>query len=172
MELVLLQKVKNLGNLGGKVRVKPGYGRNFLIPQGQAVPATEANVAEFEKRMHSLPSNEGPNGYVGAEAIVDAIKAVNGDLSDTPKFMAALKAVKFDSPKGEISLDQYGQVIQTMYIREVQKVDGQLQNVPIATYKNVDQFWPYTAAEFESFKYTYKDSKNSLNDCARLLARK
>ena len=50
MELVLLQKVKNLGNLGDKVRVKPGYGRNFLIPQGQAVPATEANLAEFEKR--------------------------------------------------------------------------------------------------------------------------
>ena len=50
MELVLLQKVKNLGNLGDKVRVKPGYGRNFLIPQGQAVPATAANVAEFEKR--------------------------------------------------------------------------------------------------------------------------
>ena len=50
MEIVLLQKVKNLGNLGDKVRVKPGYGRNFLIPQGQAVPATEANVAEFEKR--------------------------------------------------------------------------------------------------------------------------
>jgi len=50
MELVLLQKVKNLGNLGDKVRVKPGYGRNFLIPQGQAVPATESNVAEFEKR--------------------------------------------------------------------------------------------------------------------------
>jgi large subunit ribosomal protein L9 len=50
MELVLLQKVKNLGNLGDKVRVKPGYGRNFLIPQGQAVPATTGNVAEFEKR--------------------------------------------------------------------------------------------------------------------------
>ena len=50
MELVLLQKVKNLGNLGDKVRVKPGYGRNFLIPQGQAVPANEANLAEFEKR--------------------------------------------------------------------------------------------------------------------------
>jgi large subunit ribosomal protein L9 len=50
MELVLLQKVKNLGNLGDKVRVKPGYGRNFLIPQGQAVPATGVNLAEFEKR--------------------------------------------------------------------------------------------------------------------------
>ena len=50
MELILLQKVKNLGNLGDKVRVKPGYGRNFLVPQGKAVAATETNVAEFEKR--------------------------------------------------------------------------------------------------------------------------
>ena len=50
MELVLLQKVKNLGNLGDKVKVKPGYGRNYLVPHGKAVPATEANVAEFEKR--------------------------------------------------------------------------------------------------------------------------
>ena len=50
MELVLLQKVKNLGDLGDKVNVKPGYGRNFLVPQGKAVPATATNVAEFEKR--------------------------------------------------------------------------------------------------------------------------
>ncbi|HZP64745.1 MAG TPA: 50S ribosomal protein L9 [Rudaea sp.] len=50
MELILLQKVKNLGGLGDKVRVKPGYGRNFLVPQGKAVAATEANLAEFEKR--------------------------------------------------------------------------------------------------------------------------
>ncbi len=50
MEVVLLQKVKNLGGLGDKVKVKPGYGRNYLVPQGKAVPATAANVAEFEKR--------------------------------------------------------------------------------------------------------------------------
>ena len=50
MELVLLQKVKNLGGLGDKVNVKPGYGRNFLVPQGKAVPATASNLAEFEKR--------------------------------------------------------------------------------------------------------------------------
>jgi large subunit ribosomal protein L9 len=50
MQLILLQKVKNLGNLGDKVNVKPGYGRNYLVPQGKAAPATETNVAEFEKR--------------------------------------------------------------------------------------------------------------------------
>ena len=48
MELILLQKVTNLGVLGDKVNVKPGYGRNYLVPQGKAVPATAANVAEFE----------------------------------------------------------------------------------------------------------------------------
>ena len=50
MELILLQKVTNLGNLGDKVTVKPGYGRNYLVPQGKAVPATAANVAEFEAK--------------------------------------------------------------------------------------------------------------------------
>ena len=50
MDLILLQKVTNLGNLGDKVKVKPGYGRNFLVPQGKAVPATASNVAEFEAK--------------------------------------------------------------------------------------------------------------------------
>ncbi|MDR6992566.1 MULTISPECIES: 50S ribosomal protein L9 [Luteimonas] len=50
MQLILLQKVTNLGNLGDKVNVKPGYGRNFLVPQGKAVPATTKSIAEFEAR--------------------------------------------------------------------------------------------------------------------------
>ena len=47
MELILLEKVLNLGDLGDKVTVKPGYGRNYLVPQGKAVRATAANLAEF-----------------------------------------------------------------------------------------------------------------------------
>lgn len=50
MEVILITKVRNLGALGDKVKVKPGYGRNYLVPQGKAVPANAANVAEFEKR--------------------------------------------------------------------------------------------------------------------------
>jgi large subunit ribosomal protein L9 len=56
MELILLQKVKNLGNLGDKVNVKPGYGRNFLVPQGKAAPANTLNLAEFEKRRSEYES--------------------------------------------------------------------------------------------------------------------
>ena len=54
MELILLEKVQNLGDLGDKVNVKPGYGRNFLVPSGKAVPATAANIAEFEARREEL----------------------------------------------------------------------------------------------------------------------
>jgi len=50
VELILLQKVTNLGGLGDKVSVKPGYGRNYLVPQGKAVPATPANIAAFEAK--------------------------------------------------------------------------------------------------------------------------
>jgi len=50
MKLILLQKVVNLGGLGDTVTVKPGYGRNFLVPQGKAVPATAANVSMFEAK--------------------------------------------------------------------------------------------------------------------------
>ncbi len=133
----------------------------------------ERFVAEFPKRSDGqFQANERPNGNVGAHANADSVKAVNGDLSDTMKFIAALKAVKFSSPKGDISLDNYGQVIQSMYIREVQKVDGQLGNVPIATYTNVDQFWPFTDVGFAAYKYTYKELKGSLTDCSKLLAKK
>jgi large subunit ribosomal protein L9 len=54
MEVILLQKVENLGNLGDKVKVKPGYGRNYLIPHGLATMATAANVAAFEARRAEL----------------------------------------------------------------------------------------------------------------------
>jgi large subunit ribosomal protein L9 len=57
MELILIEKVLNLGNLGDKVKVKPGYGRNYLVPTGKAMRATEANIAEFEARREELEKN-------------------------------------------------------------------------------------------------------------------
>jgi len=54
MEVILLDKVENLGGLGDKVDVKPGYGRNFLIPTGRAVPATGENLKAFEERRAEL----------------------------------------------------------------------------------------------------------------------
>ena len=49
MQIILLEKIENLGNIGDIVKVKPGYGRNFLLPKGKAKMATKENVAEFEQ---------------------------------------------------------------------------------------------------------------------------
>lgn len=54
MEVILLEKIANLGNLGDKVAVKAGYARNFLLPFGKATPATADNVAAFEARRAEL----------------------------------------------------------------------------------------------------------------------
>ncbi len=67
MQIILLEKVANLGNLGDVVKVKDGYGRNFLIPQGKAKRATEANKAEFEARRVELEKQQA--------ALLDAAKA-------------------------------------------------------------------------------------------------
>jgi large subunit ribosomal protein L9 len=74
MQLILLQKVTNLGNLGDKVTVKPGFGRNFLVPQGKAVPATEANIAEFEAKRADYEAK--------AKASLDAAEQRRGKLED------------------------------------------------------------------------------------------
>lgn len=54
MEVILLDKVGKLGNIGDKVSVKSGFGRNYLLPQGKAVSATAKNIAEFEERRAGL----------------------------------------------------------------------------------------------------------------------
>jgi large subunit ribosomal protein L9 len=54
MEVILLQKVANLGNIGDRVKVKSGYGRNFLLPKGKATVATADNIAKFESRRAEI----------------------------------------------------------------------------------------------------------------------
>jgi large subunit ribosomal protein L9 len=58
MEIILLQKVENLGNIGDKVNVKAGFGRNFLLPQGKATLATAANIAIFEARRAEFEAKQ------------------------------------------------------------------------------------------------------------------
>ena len=54
MKLILLENIYNLGDLGDTVNVKPGFGRNFLLPRGKAIPATPANLEKFEQRREEL----------------------------------------------------------------------------------------------------------------------
>jgi len=80
MELILLEKVQNLGDLGEKVNVKPGFGRNYLVPQGKAVPATAENIALFEARRAELEA-KAIERLGGASARGEAMKDVQIELS-------------------------------------------------------------------------------------------
>ena len=86
MEVILLERVANLGNLGDRVNVKSGYARNFLVPSKKAVPANAANVADFEARRAELEKAAAEvlaTAQTRAEAIAAVgsitIKAIAGD---------------------------------------------------------------------------------------------
>jgi large subunit ribosomal protein L9 len=114
MELILLEKVKNLGNLGDKVNVKPGYGRNYLLPSGKAARATADNLAAFEARRaeyetkakDQLSGAEGRKAKLeGAEVTIAVHASPEGKLygSVSPRDIAeALAAKGFEVDKSEV----------------------------------------------------------------------
>jgi large subunit ribosomal protein L9 len=75
MQIILLDKIANLGGLGDKVTVKSGYARNFLFPQGKAVPATKSNVDKFEHRRAELEAKIAEQ-HAAAQARADKIAAL------------------------------------------------------------------------------------------------
>jgi len=118
MQIILLEKVINLGTLGDVVRVKDGYARNYLIPQGKAKRATAASLADFEKRRAELEKAhaavlaqaqekgaklEGMMIQVTQKAGVDGKlfgSVTNSDISE------ALKKQGFDVPKAAIRMPE------------------------------------------------------------------
>jgi large subunit ribosomal protein L9 len=118
MQLILLQNVTNLGKLGDKVNVKPGYGRNFLVPQGKATPATPANLAEFEakraeyeaKAKAQLEGAEGRKAALeNAEVTISANASTEGKLygSIGPREIAeALTKIGHKVEKSEVVMGE------------------------------------------------------------------
>jgi large subunit ribosomal protein L9 len=118
MELILLEKVVNLGDLGDVVKVKSGYGRNFLLPQGKALTATESNKKVFETRKAELVKKyqDSLNGakiraeaLAGKHVVVKALAADEGKLygSVGPAEIArAAHEAKLDVQKSEIDMPE------------------------------------------------------------------
>jgi large subunit ribosomal protein L9 len=75
MEVILLEKVRNLGSLGETVKVRSGYGRNYLIPNGLAVMATKDNIAKFEARRAEL-EQKGADNLAKAQARAGQLEAL------------------------------------------------------------------------------------------------
>lgn len=95
MQVILLQRVVNLGKLGETVDVKAGYGRNYLIPQGKALPATEANLAKFEARraeLEALEAEELSAANARAEALADVNVIMRAKSGDEGKLFGSIGA--------------------------------------------------------------------------------
>jgi len=118
MNVILLEKVNNLGDLGDQVSVKAGYGRNFLIPQGKAVSATPDNVAKFEARRAEL-EKAAAEKLAAAEARKAALSEVSITIAQkagdegklfgsvgTSDIAKAITAAGVEVSKSEIRLPQ------------------------------------------------------------------
>lgn len=116
MQVILLEKVKNLGDLGDTVKVKSGYGRNFLLPQGKALPATEPNRKVFETRKAELmkKANDSLNAAkfraekVGGKTLtIKALASEEGKLYGSvgpAEIVHAAEAAGLDLQKSEIDM--------------------------------------------------------------------
>ena len=112
-------------------------------------PANKKFVKAFREKAKKAASYYSEGTYTGMRWIIEAIKAIDGDVENNRRFLEALRKVQIkDVPRGPFTLDDYGNPIQNVYIRKVERVGGELQNTVIHTYPNVSQFWKYNPEEF------------------------
>ncbi|MQA95278.1 MAG: ABC transporter substrate-binding protein [Streptosporangiales bacterium] len=117
--------------------------------EGRPARATRSFVDAYHRRYGLYPSYYAAATYTAAQGVREAVAAVNGEVTDTARFLAALRAVKLaDSAFGPEHLDPYGAPVFNTYIREVRPGPYGPWNVPIKTYPRVSQFWKYDPAEF------------------------
>ena len=93
MDLILLEKVLNVGDLGDLVKVKAGYGRNYLVPQGKAAPATKENLALFEARRAELEAAEKEklaHAQTREEALAEVTVEMTANASDEGKLYGSI----------------------------------------------------------------------------------
>jgi len=112
-------------------------------------PVNKKFVAEYRKKYGKVPSYFSETSYTSTRWIAEAVKVVGGDVENREKFLEALRKVEIpDSPRGPVKLDAHGNPIQNIYIRKVEKKDGELWNTVVHTYPAVSQFWKYQPEEF------------------------
>jgi len=116
MNVILLESVENLGGIGDLVKVKPGYGRNYLLPQGKAALATAANMKAIEARRAELEkaaaeelikAKERSKAFAGIEVVIPANAGAEGKLFGSVgpvDIVAALEAVQVEIERAEVRM--------------------------------------------------------------------
>ena len=112
-------------------------------------PANKVFTKAFRAHAKKSASYYSENAYDGAKWITEAIKAVNGDVENKEKLLNAMKNYRLrNAPRGDFVLDKFGNPIQDIYIRKVERVNGELQNTIVKTYPKVSQFWTWSPEEY------------------------
>lgn len=107
-------------------------------------PENKKFTKAFKEFAGKAASYYGEGPYTGGKWIIEAAKKIKGDVEDSEKFLNALKTLKLTgAPRGPYELDKFGNPVQNIYIRKVERVGGELQNTVIKTYPKVSQFWTY-----------------------------
>jgi branched-chain amino acid transport system substrate-binding protein len=112
-------------------------------------PANKKFAAAYEARYKQVPSYYSEGMYVAGMALKAGLEATGGDIENAERFVNALRKVDLsDAPRGPIRFDDFGNPIQNVYVRKVEKVGERLGNTVIHTFPNVSQFGPYKADDY------------------------
>ena len=104
----------------------------------------EAYAAKYKRPAVDMAEQ----GYVGAQAIARALEAVKGNVEDQAAFLAALKAVEFNGPRGRVRFDAFQNVVHAVHILKVEQRGGAVENLPMASFPNTTQFWKWSPEAF------------------------
>ena len=112
-------------------------------------PANRAFASAYRARYGKLASYYAESMYSGGKWVTAAIDALDGRVEDRDALLKALQDAKPQGlPRGPVELDAYGNPIENVYVRRVERVNGELQNTVIHTFPRVSQFWKYDPAEY------------------------
>jgi branched-chain amino acid transport system substrate-binding protein len=112
-------------------------------------PSNKEFVKRYRAKFGKVPSYYSEACYTGMRWLDQAVLSLKGDVSNPEKILKALQSVQLkDTPRGPIRIDAYGNPIQNIYIRKVERVGGELQNSVVYTYRDVSQFWKYKPEDF------------------------
>jgi branched-chain amino acid transport system substrate-binding protein len=135
--------LKNMGDEALGVISTAWYAATFDSPENRKF------VAAVNKEYNADPGYYTTGAYSAGLMLEQALRAVNGKIEDKDAFMKALRAVRVpNDPRGELKLDEYGNPVQNIFIRKVERKSGKLVNSVLRVYPNVTQFWSYEPKQF------------------------